>query len=56
MGENESRYRSGTEHMSIELRMEQEMGDFIELPVVNAFLTVQLGSFKVTIKMVYADL
>ena len=31
------------------------MEDFIEQPVVKAFLMVVLGSFKVTMEMVCAD-
>ena len=38
------------------MQMEQREIFFNEQPVVNAFLMVELGSFKVTIKMVCADL
>ena len=36
--------------------MEQETDYFMERPVVSAFFMVEYGSFKVTMKMVCADL
>ena len=35
---------------------EQETEDSTKLPVVSAFLTVELGSFKATTKMAEVDL
>ena len=45
------------EHIPIELRPRcSKVADFIERPLVSAFLMVELGSFKVTMRMVGADL
>ena len=58
MGETESGHRSCSEHLSVELfvQQEQEMQGAIEQPVVSGFLTVGLGSFEVMMKMVCLDL
>ena len=58
MGEHEPGHRSCSEHMSIEFwsRRNRRMEVSVEQPVVNVFLKVDLGNFKVTMKTVCFDL